>query len=91
MRVRAALVTRLGPAWAAKTTEEIAAEASLEDQVGPEWAEPLIRFLRETDRVKFAAPPDDPEGLQGDEWDDWVAGFVAALEASGTEMSRSKG
>ena len=53
-RVREALIARFGPAWGAKTTEEIAAEPGLAAALGPERAAQLVRFLHAADRAKFA-------------------------------------
>jgi hypothetical protein len=58
--IREALAARFGPAWRARTTEEIAADARLIDVLGPERAEGLIHFLAAVDRAKFAAEVDGP-------------------------------
>ncbi len=83
--VRDTLVAGFGPSWAAKTTEEIAAEPDLTERLGPERAEQLVRFLRQADRVRFAGESEAaPYGL---EWGDWVEAFVAEAGA----MSRTRG
>mgnify|MGYP000017528707 CR=1 FL=1 len=79
---RDALAARLGPAWAARTTEELAAAPELAEAFGDDAAQ-LVRFFAEADRAKFAAAPD-----QGAAWAGWVAGFVAAAGASSTISGR---
>jgi hypothetical protein len=79
--VRGLLAARFDETWLAKTTEEIAASASLVEAFGAETTDRLVAFLRAADRVKFA-----PEG-QGDEagdWLDWASGFVSAGARSTT-------
>lgn len=71
--VRAAIVARLGEAWAARTREEIADAPEITDAYGPARCGELERFLADADRAKFADAPD-----QGAFWSDWVADFVAA-------------
>lgn len=58
--IRASLAGRFGPAWRARTTEEIAADGRLIEVLGPERSEGLIRFLAAVDRAKFAAEADGP-------------------------------
>lgn len=78
--VREVLIERFGPAWRSKTTEEIAREAGLADTFGPEDAARLLRFLRETDRAKFAdeGEPIPVSTASPDQWADWVEEFLAA-------------
>jgi hypothetical protein len=64
LAVRESLSERFGPAWRAKTTEEIADDPSLIDALGPEFAARILYFLREADRTKFAgasAPVVEPD------------------------------
>ncbi|HEX8199543.1 MAG TPA: hypothetical protein VF590_03585 [Isosphaeraceae bacterium] len=82
---RRALMVRFGPAWGAKTTEEIAAEPELAEALGPERAEQLVRFLRAADRARFAGEP--AGAAHGPDWADWVAAFVGEAGA----MSRISG
>lgn len=82
--VRAALVSRFGPTWQAKTSEEIGNDPEVLDAFGPETAGRLVVLLREADRLKFAAagsvgPSDQCEGLES--WADWAADFVSAAGA----------
>jgi hypothetical protein len=81
--VRAALAARFGARWHARTTEEIANDATLAETLGPEHSAQLIQFLSMADRAKF----DDREGLQSplpDAAPEWLAGFVASpLPAAG--------
>lgn len=79
---RAALVSRFGSPWRARTTEEVATDPGLAETFGPETVERLVSLLRAADRSKFAA---DGSGPQRDEdteaWALWVASFVAAAGA----------
>src|SRR5262249_52879285 len=84
-QIRDALIVRFGPAWGAKTTEEIAAEPALAAALGPEGAEQLVRFLHEADRARFAGT--EAAAAHGPEWAAWVAAFVAEAGA----RSRSNG
>lgn len=81
--VRAALAARLGPSWTARTTEEIAGAPEVGAAFGPEHAAVLGRFLRDADRAKFAAAPD-----QGADWVGWVTAFVAADGATSRTNGR---
>jgi hypothetical protein len=92
--VRRALIDRFGPPWAAKTTEEIAADPDLAGVLGAERSEELIRFLRAADLAKFAGPERNggeysPD--QGEDWDGWVSAFVAATAVEAGARSRIKG
>lgn len=87
-KARGALVERFGPAWGARTTEEIAADEGLAAALSAARFEGLVRLLREADRAKFAGV----DGDQGEDWEDWVAAFVAELEAGAAgARSRIKG
>jgi LPXTG-motif cell wall-anchored protein len=83
--IRAALVARFGPSWAAKTTEEILDDPDLVAILSTEHRQRLTRFLHEADRAKFAGETD-----QGEDWSAWVADFSATIVAAGT-TSRIKG
>ena len=78
VRVRAALAGRFGPAWYARTTEEIAASDELAGRLGPEPFGDLTEFLREADCVKFGgrATPDPA-------WRHRAERFLAAGGADG--------
>jgi hypothetical protein len=52
--IREAMNTRFGAPWRAKTTEELSVDAELEQVIGREGLEELIRFLDQVDRLKFA-------------------------------------
>lgn len=78
--VRDALAARFGPPWRARTTEEIAADPALADLIGAAWAAPLLEFLREADRAKFADGPIPDDG-EGDGHAAWVAAFLDALNS----------
>jgi hypothetical protein len=93
-RLRAALVARFGPSWAAKTTEEIATEPALADLLGAERLAPLLELLRAADRAKFASEPQLPDpGLQPPTPNhDWVDKLLAVLTAAAAGAnSRIKG
>ncbi len=71
-RARDVLAERFGPARRASTTEELADDAGLVEQLGPELTADLLALLRAADRAKFApdlepdpAPPTDPAALMG--------------------------
>lgn len=52
--IRNALTQELGTAWRAKTTEEVSADARLEELIGAEHLQELGRFLDYVDHLKFA-------------------------------------
>jgi hypothetical protein len=52
--IRDVLANQFGTSWRAKTTEELSAEVRLEDVLGREHLEELIRFLDQVDHLKFA-------------------------------------
>jgi hypothetical protein len=54
LSMREALAAQFGTPWRAKTTEELAADAQLEQVLGGEGLRELIRFLDQVDRLKFA-------------------------------------
>ncbi|HWE36861.1 MAG TPA: hypothetical protein VG406_09875 [Isosphaeraceae bacterium] len=85
-RARGALVGRFGAAWGARTTEEIAADEALASLLDPGRFEGLVRLLRQADRAKFAGIGDD----QGEDWEPWVAAFVAELAAGATSRINGK-
>ncbi len=75
--VRQTLVSLFGSAWAARTTEEIAASPRLLERFGPEAAEHIVAYLRAIDRSKFSRDASQPsEDLN---W--WAERFVE--EAAG--------
>lgn len=77
--VRDALVERFGPAWRAKTTEEISTDERLADALGSEQATQLLVFLNEADRAKFAPEADATWALddeRANDWRDWVTLFL---------------
>ena len=82
--IRAALGGRFGGHWHARTTEEIAADATLAERLGPEPAAELVRFLALADLAKF----DDRDGLQPPLPDpDLAPGWLVALAASPSPSS----
>jgi hypothetical protein len=52
--MRDVLANQFGTAWRAKTTEELSAEPRLEEVLGHDQLQVLIRFLDHVDRLKFA-------------------------------------
>ncbi len=70
-RVRAALVTRFGTSWEARTTEEIAGAVELDEALGSGPHRALAEFLRAADAVRFG-------GRSAPEWDwkTWAQQFV---------------
>lgn len=89
--VRSALAARFGAQWNARTTEEIADDATLAEAIGPERSAQLVEFLSLADRAKF----DDREGVQSplpDAAPEWLAGFVASSvpEAGARSMIKGK-
>ena len=75
-----------GLAWAAKTTEEVAAEPILTDRLDPESLEGLLALLRSADRAKFAGRVD-----QGDDFGPFVASFLASRPAEARPSSTISG
>jgi hypothetical protein len=77
---RSALVARLGPSWAARTTEELAAaEAELAAAFGAGPAGRLLELLRAADRARFA-DADEPAGP----YRAFVAEFLAGARSMTT-------
>ena len=87
--VRDALAVRQGPQWRARTTEEIAADATLAATLGPALAARLVELLTLADRAKF----DDVDGLQPP-WPDlatgWLVDFVAGSSTVPAAGARSR-
>ena len=84
--VRGGLIAAFGPAWASKTTEEIAEEPGLVGRLGPSLSEGLLSFLRLADRAKFAEA--EPESTE--DWEAWAGSFVSSLEAGTTSRINGK-
>ncbi len=82
LAVRTALASRLGPAWRARTTEEIARDQALRESLGGETFSRLVEFLDQVDTLKFAAgEPSCDEGWLAVEFERW-RGWAAELEKS---------
>jgi len=79
--IRTALILKLGMACRAKTTEELSADARLEQLLGDQGRSELIRFLDRIDRLKFALPRADrnDEALQ-QMLSEWEPRIVALRE-----------
>ena len=82
---KTALAARFGPAWRAKTTEELAVEPALAALLGPDLLHELIAFLDRTDRLKFAPHRSNRAGRSLEEelaaWDPRVAGLIGKIGA----------
>jgi hypothetical protein len=82
---KTALAARFGPAWRAKTTEELAVEPALAQLLGPDLFPELIEFLDRTDRLKFAPqrPNHAGQSLEQElaQWDPRVAGLIGKIGA----------
>jgi hypothetical protein len=79
-RAREAMAKKFGPTIWARTTEEIATDPSLGEQLGPHL-NPLLGLLRLADHRKFA-PPSGAEGEETleerlTEWEAWLGSFEA--------------
>jgi hypothetical protein len=82
---KSSLASRFGPAWRAKTTQELATESALRELLGPEKLAELIEFLDRIDRLKFAPERPSQNGLtlEGElvAWNPRVTGLIARIEA----------
>jgi hypothetical protein len=80
---KTALAARFGPAWRAKTTEELAVEPALAELLGPDLLRELIEFLDRTDRLKFAPHRSNHTGRSLEEevaaWHPRVAGLIGKI------------
>lgn len=81
--VRDALIAAFGPAWASKTTEDIAADPAPSGRLGPDDSERLIEFLRLADRAKFAG--ESPKSVE--DWEGWAVGFRDSLAGATSRIS----
>jgi hypothetical protein len=92
--VREALAARFGPALRARTTEEIAADHLLAEELGPEPFDRLVRFLSVADRVRFAAADPAPPDAGTDEpqggWETWARDFVASAVPGDAAGAKSR-
>jgi hypothetical protein len=84
--VRSAIVAAHGPAWASKTTEELAAEPSLVERLGVDRAGRLVELFRISDRAKFAG--EDPEAVE--DWEAWAGHLLEEWSAGATSRSIGK-
>lgn len=91
-RARQLLAKRVGPAWRARTTEEMARDAVLAERLGAERFALLIARLSRADRLKFSSipqPSDCKTDGQGFDGPSWLADLEAALgsEAAGASST----
>jgi hypothetical protein len=84
--VRSAIVVAHGPAWASKTTEELADEPELVERLGADRAARLVELFRVSDRAKFAG--EDPEVVE--EWEAWAGHLLEEWSAGATSRSIGK-
>ncbi len=91
-RVREALVARFGPAWHARTTEEIEAGPELAATCGPDDASRLITLLRDADRAKFDGDrrSDASQGKATDTDWPWLDGALTALASASAPAATPK-
>jgi hypothetical protein len=84
-KVREALVSRFGPAFRARTTEEIAADPQLMEAIGETQITSLTELLATADRWKFAPPPQNGQEEDLREllstWEAWHRSFLVQLPA----------
>jgi hypothetical protein len=92
--IREALIGRFGTAWRAKTTEELSADKALEDALGREPLQELIRFLDQVDHLKFAPERSNhhDESIQQElaTWKPRVADLLKKIQAKPDGQSRMK-
>ncbi len=88
-RVRSSLIAAFGPAWASKTSEEIAADPTLEDRLEPGTRVRLLAFLEAADHAKFAG--EEPVDIET--WEVWAEGFPSTIRppAAVTPTGRRSG
>jgi hypothetical protein len=84
--VRSAIVAAHGPAWASKTTEELADEPELVERLGVDRAARLVELFRVSDRAKFAG--EDPEAVE--DWEAWAGHLLEEWSAGATSRSIGK-
>jgi hypothetical protein len=84
-RVREDLAARFGPSLRARTTEEIAADATIREALGEGNLEPLTHLLITADRWKFASEPSNgrEESLLDElpNWEAWHKTLLTHLVA----------
>ena len=92
MSTKNALAARFGPTWRAKTTEELAAEPTLAEVLGPEPLRELIEFLDRIDRLKFAAERSNyiRQPLENElaDWNPRIAVLISRIEAKSNGRSQ---
>ncbi len=91
-RVREALVARFGPAWRARTTEEIEAGPELAATCGPDDASRLIMLLKDADRAKFDGDRRSAasQGEAADTDWPWLDGALTALASASAPAATPK-
>ncbi len=92
--IRETLTAQFGTSWRAKTTEELSADSQLEQVLGKEPLEELIRFLDQVDRLKFAPerPRHHVDSLDDElaAWKPKVADLVEKIRAKANGRIKSK-
>jgi hypothetical protein len=84
--VRSAIVATHGPAWASKTTEELADEPELVERLGVDRTARLVELFRVSDRAKFAG--EEPEAVE--DWEAWTGHLLEEWSAGATSRSIGK-
>lgn len=87
--VRSAIEARLGPEWAARTTEEVAGSAAVRDWLGAARAEELRQFLSAADRAKFASFEAAFDGALAElqSWDAWADAFLSTAAGATVKIN----
>jgi hypothetical protein len=90
---RDALAEHFGPGLRARTTEEIAVDTTLKEQIGEEYFDQLLCLLRAADRLKFAVEPAaQPEMIEPADlstWEAWFQSFRA--KATSRRQTEARG
>jgi hypothetical protein len=83
--VREALIRQYGTEWRAKTTEELSEDGQLEQALGREPVQELVRFLNQVDLLKFAPERSNHQDRRLERelgtWKPLVADLVVRIQA----------
>lgn len=90
LTARGSLAARLGPAWRARTTEEIARDGALREALGDAVFEPLVQFLGRVDTLKFAVDEPAAEGLAAEleRWSAWTDELERTLKSKADRATK---
>ncbi|HEV3121595.1 MAG TPA: hypothetical protein VGY53_06820 [Isosphaeraceae bacterium] len=89
--IRNALVARFGPAWAAKTTEEIAAQEELAGLLEPDQQMGLKGILSAADRAKFGNNAQQRDQRDAEALETLSGALLAALAGDAGATSSNSG